>query len=192
MPYLFGGDVLSSSDTLLEANVVEAGDPRELIIAEAIKALVDDETPISTQLRGLGIRWVVLQTTSELAERYAALGSDPGLTVVLDSPEITLFAVVDWLGLVRTADGRPVPADQLGSIAYRLQGDFSGGAILSRAGSRGWLQGWSRTFVTQEGQLAVPRVRGTVWHPGTALALLGYVIFTVVSVCCFRQRKDSA
>jgi hypothetical protein len=189
MPYLLGGDVLSSSDTRLEADVREAGDPREPSAAEGVAALVEDGTPIAPLLQRLGVRWVVLQTTSELADRYTALRDDPGLEVVLERPELTVFTVAGWSGVVRSADGKTVRTDQIGHVAYRLHGTDTGPAIVARAASRGWLQGWSSTSITDDGLLAVPRDRGTVWHPGTTLTMIGYLGFIVAIARCTRQKK---
>lgn len=189
MPFLLGGDVLSSSDTRLEAGVREAGDPREPVVADGVAALIEEGTPIAPLLQRLGVRWVVLQTTSELAERYTALRDDPGLKVVLERPELTVFTVAGWSGVVRSADGKTVQTDQIGHVAYRLHGTDAGPAIVGRVASRGWLQGWSSTSITDDGLLAVPRDRGTVWHPGTTLTMIGYLGFIVAIARCTRQKK---
>lgn len=179
MPYLLGGDVLSSSDTRLEAGVREAGDPREPVVADGVAALIENGTPIAPLLQRLGVRWVVLQTTSELAERYDALRDDPGLEVVVDQPELSVFAVAGWSGLVRSADDRAVPVDRVGQVAYRLRGNAVGPVVVGRAASRGWLQGWSPTSITDDGLLAAPRSSGIVWHPGTALTFVAYSLFAL-------------
>jgi hypothetical protein len=178
-PFLLGGDVISSSDSLLGDEIREAGDPREPVVAEAFAALIEDGAAASPVLQRLGVRWVVLQTTTPLADRYAPLRDDPGVEVVLERPELTVFSVNGWQGLARDRSGAPIPVSVAQNAFYDLGGPGDGPGVLARAGSGGWMQGWSRATTTTDGLLSVPSTSGVVWNIATPLALTGQALFAV-------------
>lgn len=187
MPYLIDGDVISSSDNRLGDEVREAGDPREPIVTDTLVGLIEDGTAVSPVLERLGVRWIVLQTTTPLSDRYAALRDDPGVTVELERPELTLFSVTDWPGHAFDSARAAVPVSAAGGVLYRLDGDSEGGdgdgpAVVARAGSGGWMLGWSRASVNDDGLLVVPRRSGIVWNVATPLMVVGQLVFAAV-VC---------
>jgi len=179
MPFLLGGDVLSSSDSRLGNEVQEAGDPREPIAANAVAALIEEGTAPSPVLQRLGVRWIVLQTTTSLSDRYAALHDDPGLSIVLDREELTVFSVTGWQRLALERSGTPIPVSVTQNMLYDLGGTGGGPAVLARAGSDGWMQGWRSASTTTDGLLRVPRASGIVWNVVTPLAVSGQAVFVL-------------
>jgi hypothetical protein len=193
IPYLLGGDVISSSDNRLGDEVQEVGDPREPVVADALAAMIEDDTHVATVLSRLGVRWVVLQTTTALADRYGALRDDPGLELVLEGDELTVWSVRGWDGLAVDGRGRPIPVSTVGGVVYRLRGEGSGPALLARPGSGGWMQGWSPTSTTVDGLLELPRARGVVWNVATPLNLAAQAAFVVAVGWLFLQlRRDGS
>lgn len=88
-PRYLPGTVLIDDRVYLDDLVVPAEDPRVVAVGEALDA--GDPLAVATDLRGLGVRWVVLERGMEAMEG----GATPAGTVAHDGVELTLIDLTD-------------------------------------------------------------------------------------------------
>jgi hypothetical protein len=171
MPLFLGGDVLAASNNGLQASVQERTDPREPTADTAVRAMVLSRTPIGSSMASLGVRWVVLQKAVHL-EDYVTLASDPGLRVVVDSPDIALYAVVDWSGQAQMGDGAAIGVERTTPALVRFVGGDGAAVVWNHPASGGWRRGGSTGVATADGRLSFPAGSGRAWNVATVPSLL--------------------
>ncbi len=177
LPDLVGGDVVSSTDPELGRPSREV-DPRAPAL---LRALQRNDGVVPALVAG-GIRWVMLVHEVDW-DRYNALRNDPGLTVVVDTDDVTLLRVdgsetqpVDWSvrAVGRIATGGPTRPS----------------AIPAQTG---WLSGWSLVSATAAGTLDVARHPTTLWYAPAVLVVVGDAVtggvLMVLGATAFRRRR---
>lgn len=185
LPDYLGGDVLSSYDPEFGQPVQEQVDRR----AERVDALIPGllrGSPVSTRLRALGLRWIVLaHESTPLAvgaepaavigrstwERYrASLTGDAGLEQVASTASIELWRVRGWRGPAVGPDGKGYGVDGLLAPLHRTSAPP--GSLWLRAGAPGWVRGLQAAPVTADGLTRLPGRSTLVWYWPTVLVLV--------------------
>lgn len=171
MPLFLGGDVLASSDSGLQPGVRERDDPREAAAGAAIETLLRQGSPISSSLAPLGVRWVVVQTTLPIDD-FSGLFDDPGLTTVIDTPDIALFEVTSWRGQVVDETGTAVASSWVGPFAGRVDGPADSAVVWNHPAAAGWRLGWTAAEATPSGLARFDTGSGRIWNLATVPALV--------------------
>ncbi len=86
-------------------------------------------SPPATSSRAIGVRWIVLLHEADWTVLQSGLRDDPGLTLQLDGPALSLFEVDDWRSVV-TDGGSTVSSNHVLPPLLRL--DASGEATWSQ------------------------------------------------------------
>ena len=174
LPLYLGGDVVTASDPqLTEAVAQEVADGREPELA-AVVGQLRAGVPSSSDLAALGVRWVASLHDVDWRS-YTGLDADPGLDVVVDSDDITLFRVRDWMGQVVEDGGEKVASDSF--VGPFLSVDRSGPAVYSAPYQWGWARGTSLASETEDGRVALPGGTGVVWYPPVLAVLVADAIW---------------
>jgi hypothetical protein len=181
MPLYLGGDVLAASNNGLQASVRERADPREPTADVAVRGLVLSHTPIGASIASLGVRWVVLQKAAHV-EDYATLASDPGLHMVVDTPDIALYSVSGWTGQAQRADGSPVVVDRTTPALVHFVGGDGAAVVWNHPASGGWRRGGSNGVATPDGRLSFATGSGKAWNVATVPSLLAQLLTALAVV----------
>ena len=171
-PYHLPGDVLASSDPELEPGLREASDGRERTAASLVERF-SGSGPVAEELADAGIRWVFVLHTLDW-RTYRALGTDPGLDVVVDGGLLTLYRVEPWQGAVVADDGRVVRFDPIATPVARVAP--SGAATWNAPAQAGWLRGWTPASSTADGRIRLPAGAGVVWYWPSVLTVGAYLV----------------
>jgi hypothetical protein len=170
--------------------VRERTDPREPTADVAVRGLVLSHTPIGASMASLGVRWVVLQKAAHLDD-YAALTSDPGLRVVVDTPDIALYSVTGWGGQAQRVDGTPLVVDRATPALVRFLGGDGEAVVWNHPASGGWRRGGSAGVATDDGRLSFAAGSGRAWNTATIPSLLAQLLVALaVVVCGWRSRPS--
>ncbi|MEI8238983.1 MAG: hypothetical protein WCI22_06140 [Actinomycetota bacterium] len=188
MPLYLGGDVLAASNNGLQAQVRERADPREPTADVAVRALITSGAAIAEPMASLGVRWVVLQKAAHLQD-YLALDHDPGLEVVIDTPDIALYSVIAWRGEAQLADGSPIAVDRSNAALVAFRGAGGEAVTWNHPASGGWRRGGTSARATADGRLEFATGGGSVWNVATVPSLAAQLSVAVaVVVACWRLR----
>lgn len=178
-----GGDVLTSSDAGFGDGRRERSDPREPV-ADDLARRMGQGQPVADDLARLGVRWVV--RIPVLARGSGVFPGDPGLRMVLDRQDVTLYEVEGWAGARRSVSGEVAPVDR--PVAPVMAVD--GRARVSVAGTPGWWRGASRATTASDGLLEVPGGSSPVWYPAAVLALAADAAVVVMVLVAARRLRS--
>ncbi len=201
VPLFLGGDVLSSSDNGLgggtdrpvEPGIQEVGDAREPTARTLVDRLARG-VPMSADLASLGVRWVVILTTS-LPDPGAGVRTDPSMEPTVLAADIALYRNERWVASALTPDGQPVSADSVGPAFARMSAHTE--ITWFRPGTGGWRRGWRAARIDERGVLVLPRGGGPVWNvatPFTLAAEIGSLIAVVtlsIRLSIRERRRDA-
>lgn len=172
VPDFVGGDVISSYDPLFDPSEPrqEQVDRRAWVVDDLSRDIIDGGQ-IGSDLADLGIRWVIL-VREEGWGRYAHLGTDPDLTLVIDNPDVVVYEVDEWSGVVEAPTAGPYRFDR--PVPPLIMTDAPAGAVLNVAGAPGWVRGWfGPVRVTKDGRLQLGDAGSEVVWFWPAVVLLG-------------------
>jgi hypothetical protein len=183
LPDYLGGDVISSTDPELGPPAQEGVDAR-LPTVGAIVRRAASGSPVSDDLVGLQVRWVVLLHDADWRS-FSTFATDPGMDRVVNSPTLDLYAVRSWRGPVLSGGGTVVRGG--GTVAaHPVLAPFtelssSGAAIVDRAAKGGWMRGFKAAGRTADGRLALPAGRGPLWY-WPAFVTLGADLLVLIAL----------
>jgi hypothetical protein len=184
-PIYFGGDVLVSSDPEFASEVEEAADPREPTVRHILSRIRAGHLA-SSELAGLGVRWVVVLHDQDW-EDYRGLVGDPGLDHAVSGKTLDLWRVRAWRGAVVNDHGAVGDLRRLVQPLSFL--DVAGGATWFRPATDGWMRGWDPARATRSGLVRLPAGRGPVWYWPTVVVLAADAL-TIVSVVALLVRRS--
>ncbi len=160
LPDYLGGDVLASSDPELGAGARELDDPREPMVV-ALLARATTGGPVGAGLAVAGVRWVVVLHAADW-RTYGSLGTDPGLTAVIQGGTLDLFAVTAWRGPVVDSAGRLVALRDVVAPLHLLAP--SPPAVWAAPAAWGWSRGRRAAGRSGAGLVRLPAGRGPLWY----------------------------
>jgi hypothetical protein len=167
-PDVIGGDTISSYDPEIGGGQ-EQLDTRPREAADVLSGYRMGEAG-AQRLAALGVRWVFVPLEYDWSVSGRALAGDPGLREVPVGDGALLYEVRDWSGEIRKPDGS---SGDVGGWVAPLRTAPSSGGRWSFPGTTGWLRGFERVPVTNDGLLEVPPGRGPLWYWPALLTTAG-------------------
>ena len=168
-PWLFAGPILISDDPEISGATSERREPRQIELSN-LDIAVRGGAEIVPELQTLGVTRVLVEGSE--AEFYRRIGSEDGVSTLVDDGGILLFSFATDLGLEWNGD--PVPVLRTSAESW------------NRACERGWLAGAEP--IERDGlACSLPGDDSLVWYP-LALATIISLALALVAVVGLRLK----